>query len=71
MEFFGMGTMEIVFILVVALVVFGPGKIVGIGRALGKILRTVRKASFDLTAEVTKELETKEKEHPPQPEEKK
>lgn len=71
MEFFGMGTMEIVFILVVALVVFGPGKIVEIGRALGKILRTVRKASFDLTAEVTKELEKKEEEHPPQLEEKK
>jgi len=71
MGFLGMGTMEIVFILVVALVIFGPGKIVEIGRSLGKVVRTMRKASFDLTAEVTKELETKEKEHPPQLKEKK
>ena len=66
MEFFSMGTMEIVLILVVALVIFGPGRIVEIGRTLGKIVRTLRKASFDLTSAVTKELEGEEKEHPPQ-----
>ena len=66
MEFFGMGTMEIVFILVVALVIFGPGRIVEIGRTLGKIAHTLRKASFNLTSAVTKELEGEGKEHPPQ-----
>lgn len=65
MEFFGMGTMEIVLILVVALVVFGPGRIVEIGRTLGRIARTLRKASFDMTTAVTKELESQEEEGPP------
>ena len=65
MEFFGMGTMEIVLILVVVLVVFGPGRVVEIGRTLGKIARTLRKASFDMTTAVTKELDAQEKEEPP------
>jgi len=65
MEFFGMGTMEIVLILVVVLVVFGPGRVVEIGRTLGKIARTLRKASFDMTTAVTKELDAQAKEEPP------
>jgi len=71
MEFFGMGTMEILLILVVALVIFGPGRIVEIGRTLGKIARAMKKASFDLTAAVTKELEGEQKEQTPQQGEKK
>ncbi len=65
MEFFGMGTMEIVLILVVALVVFGPGRIGEIGRTLGRVARALRKASFDMTAAVTKELDAQEEEEPP------
>ena len=57
-----MGTMEILLILLVALIVFGPGRIVEIGRTLGKLVRALRKASFDLTAAVTKELESEQKE---------
>lgn len=71
MEFFGMGTMEILLILVVALVIFGPGRIVEIGRTLGRIARALKKASFDLTAAVTKELESEQKEQTPQQGEKK
>ena len=66
MQFFSMGTMEIVLILVVAVVIFGPGRMVEIGRTLGRIMRTLKKTSFDLTTAVTKELEGEEKEHPPQ-----
>lgn len=33
---FGMGIQEILVILVIALVVFGPGKLPEVGRALGK-----------------------------------
>ena len=69
MDFFSIGFGEALVILVVALIVFGPGRIVEIGRTLGKITRTLRKASFDLTTQVTKELEEK-KEHPPQSKEK-
>ena len=70
MEFFGMGSMEILLILALVLVVFGPGRIVEIGRTLGKMVRTLKKASFDLTAEVTKELEGKEQEKSPREEKK-
>ena len=61
MDFLGMGMGEIVLILVVALIIFGPGRIVEIGRTLGKMVRTLKKASFDLTTQVTKELELEEK----------
>ncbi len=66
MGLFDMGTAEILLILVVALVIWGPGKIIEIGRTLGKMMRVVKKASLDLTTQVTKELEQEEKEHSPQ-----
>ena len=67
MDFFGMGMWEILLILIVALIIWGPGRIGEIGRTLGKIVRTLRKASFDLTTQVSKELEGEEKHHPSQP----
>lgn len=66
MDFFGIGTGEVLLILVVAIIVFGPGRIVEIGRTLGKIMNTLKKASFDLTSQITRELEGEEKHHPPQ-----
>lgn len=65
MDFFGIGIGEILLILVIALIIWGPGRIVEIGRTLGRIMRTLRKASFDLTTQVTKELEEKEENHQP------
>ena len=66
MEFFGMGISEILLILVVALIIWGPGRMVDIGRTLGKTVRALKKATFELTTQVSKEMEEKEKEHPPQ-----
>ncbi len=66
MDFFGMGTGEILLVLVVALLIWGPGRIVEIGRTLGRMMNTLKKASFDLTSQVTKELEGEEKHPPPQ-----
>lgn len=57
MDLFGIGFGEIVLVLVVALVIFGPGRIVEIGLKLGKIARALRKVTYDLTTQVTKELE--------------
>ncbi len=68
MGFLDMGTMEILLILVVALIIWGPHRIPEIARTLGKAVRTLRKATYDLTATVTRELELEEKEHSPQPE---
>ena len=61
MEFLGAGVLEILVILIVALIVLGPGKLPGIARNLGKGMRAFRKAAFDLTAELTRELEEEEK----------
>ncbi len=67
MGFLDMGTMEIGLILVVALIIWGPHRIPEIARTLGKAVRALRKASYDLTATVTKELELEEKKHSLQP----
>ena len=50
--------------------IWGPGRIVDIGRTLGKTVRTIRKATLDLTSEVTKELDQAQKDHRPPPKEK-
>jgi sec-independent protein translocase protein TatA len=66
MDFLGMGIGEILLILVLALIIWGPGRITEIGRTLGKIVHTLRKATFDLTTQITKETEEQEKKRPPQ-----
>ena len=43
------GPLELVIILVIALLVLGPGKLPDVGAALGKSIREFRKASSDLT----------------------
>ena len=61
MDFMAVGTSEVLMILLVALLVVGPNRVIELGRTLGKIMRTVRKASFDLTSTVSKELELEDK----------
>jgi len=61
MDFLGVGGWEILLILVIALIIWGPGKLPEIARTLGKIVRALRKASFDFTTAVTKEIESTEK----------
>jgi len=61
MDFFGIGPMEIILILIIGLLIFGPEKLPQIGRDLGKTLRSFKKATTDISAEVSRELE-KEKE---------
>ena len=61
MDFMSIGTSEILMILLVAILVVGPNRVVGLGRSLGKIMRTIKKTSFDLTSAVTKELDLEDK----------
>ena len=49
---FGIGAPELVLILIVGLIVFGPGKLPEMGRTLGKGLRELRKASNALTTAI-------------------
>jgi len=66
MGFLDIGIGEILLILIVALIIWGPKRIPEIGRGMGKILRAFRKVSFDLTSELTKEVGGDEKDPPPQ-----
>ena len=61
MNFFGMGPMEIAVILVIALIIFGPGKLPEIGAAIGRSIRDFRAATRELTSEfeeTIREVET-------------
>ena len=60
MNFLDLGFQEILLILVVALIIFGPGRLPEIGRTLGKTFRAFKKATSTLTAEFTKELQNEE-----------
>ena len=55
---FGLGAPELLLILIIALVVFGPGKLPTIGRALGKSLREFKEAvKTDETKEIADKTE--------------
>jgi TatA/E family protein of Tat protein translocase len=43
------GPLELVIILVIALLILGPGKLPDVGAALGKSIREFRKASSDIS----------------------
>jgi len=57
MDFFGIGAGEIIFILIVALLVWGPNRIVEISRSIAKGLHTMKKAANDITTQAKQELE--------------
>jgi len=61
MGFLGIGTGEIILILILALIILGPGRITGFARTLGKTVRAIKKASSDLSNAVSRELETTDK----------
>jgi Tat protein translocase TatB subunit len=61
MDFIGVGGWEILLVLVIALIILGPSKLPEFARNIGKITRALKKASFDLTTAVTRELEDNEK----------
>lgn len=57
---FGIGTTELVVILLVALVILGPKKLPEIARALGKGLGEFKRVSSDLQRTVNYEIEREE-----------
>lgn len=54
---FGLGPAEVILVLVIALIVFGPGKLPEIGQALGKSIKEFRTATNEITREFTTEIE--------------
>ncbi len=52
------GPLELVIILVIALIILGPGKLPDVGASLGKSIREFRKASSDIQESVTVQVDT-------------
>ena len=62
MDFFGIGFGEVLLVLIVALIIWGPKRLPGIARMLGKTMHTLRKATNDLTSQITREIDIEETE---------
>ena len=52
---FGLGLPELLLILVIGLVFFGPGKLPDVGKAIGKSMREFKTALNDVNPEITEE----------------
>jgi len=55
---FGLGPTELIIILVIALVIFGPSRLPKIGQSVGDAVRALRDSTDKVTDEVAKSLET-------------
>ena len=62
---FGLGVPELIFIMVLALLIFGPKRLPEIGRTLGRGMSEFRKASNDLKRTINVELALDEQPPPP------
>jgi len=58
MNFMGMGPAELVLVLVIAVIVLGPGKLPEVARALGKTMREFRSVTDSFQNELRKELDS-------------
>ncbi|MDQ7031388.1 MAG: Sec-independent protein translocase protein TatB [Desulfonauticus sp.] len=57
---FGIGSTELMLILVVALIVIGPSKLPEIARTLGKAMAEFKKVSTDVKRTIEQEMEREE-----------
>jgi len=64
MGFLGIGTWEILLIIILALILLGPNRLTETAKTLGKIVRSIRKTSAEFTAAVTREMNQDEDESP-------
>ena len=60
MNFLGMGPLELILILALALVVFGPDKLPEIARQVGKAVGDIRRVSSEVTGEIQRGLQLEE-----------
>ncbi len=67
MDFFGIGGWEILLIVLVALFLWGPGRMIEIVRTLGKIVHKLRNITSDLTTQITKEIDEQKRDDSAKP----
>lgn len=56
-----LGVPELIIILVLALIIFGPGKLPEVGKALGKGINEFKRASKDVQKEINDAINEPEK----------
>jgi TatA/E family protein of Tat protein translocase len=61
MSFMGMGPLEILLILVLGFLFFGPEKLPQMAAKAGRLYRNFKKATFDLSKSISSEIESDEK----------
>lgn len=61
MDFLGVGPMEILVIIVIILIVFGPNRLPEMARSMGKVMKDVKSATSDLGKSLSAELEEEER----------
>ncbi len=60
MDFMGVGPMEILVILVIILIVFGPHRLPEMARTMGKAMKDVKSATSELGKSLSAELQEEE-----------
>lgn len=58
--FGNIGFPELLIILVIALLIFGPKKLPEVGRSIGRALREFRKTSDEIKEKIEEEIQTEE-----------
>ena len=60
MNLFGVGSLEIIIILLVAFLVLGPNQLLGVAKGLGKVMRALRNATGQFTRMLEEEGQEEE-----------
>jgi len=58
------GSQEILLILLVAIIVIGPAKIVEFGKTMGKVTRNIKRTTSEISTSISRELAAEQKEKP-------
>lgn len=59
--FFDFGSGEILLVVIAVFLVFGPSKIPGMARGLGKFINDIKRASEDIKTEINREADKQER----------
>lgn len=65
---FNLGAPELILILVIALIVFGPSKLPEVGKSIGKAVNEFKRASRDIQREINQTTQVIKEPEKPEPE---